>query len=160
MNPYYNYSVSSPHLFRSAPTRASYPQAQPHPQLQPYAAPNTNPLYSSVSRRSQGGAPPLPISPSNSYSPNYSTYTNPYYHSIPSTGHLPYYNSYPGQAFPSTLPHALPASYGLTAWPARHAIHSISDKGLEAILIAILILAALDLILVRPHKGNLLQRGE
>lgn len=75
---------------------------------------------------------------------------------LPSTPPYQSSNLYPGQAFPNTFT----ASYGLTIWPARHAIHSISDKGLEAILVAILILAALDLILVRPHKGNLLQRGD
>ncbi len=164
MNQFNNSNVPSPHLFRYNGVRTAFPGGYPP----------TNPLpsYTPLSRRPPGYSPPtLNPSPYSNPSPYQSSY--PYHSPFQSVQAFPNHSAYPRPAaysntqsystsYPvqspgtslSPFPELIPAAYGVTAWPSRNAIPPISDKGLEAILIAILILVALDLAIVRPHKEN------
>ncbi|AFM42192.1 hypothetical protein Desaci_3296 [Desulfosporosinus acidiphilus SJ4] len=69
----------------------------------------------------------------------------------PTTSSPSYYQSYPAPAFGS-MP-LLPLGYAPVIVPDNGRARPVSANGLTLILIAILILVALDLTLVRPQKG-------
>ena len=88
---------------------------------------------------------------------NYSYYPAVSYHFGSAYPNSVVQPSYPGPpaAMPMYIPQVAPAVYPVAGTEITQFTGlTVSPRGLEAILIAILILVALDLVLVRPHKGN------
>ena len=152
----------SPHLFTpNSYQYQQYPQYQQYqqsPQFRQYPA-NISPYSSNPSGLGFPGLVQYPYSP-------YSLSTSPHaYQPRPSLAPLP--ENLPASAFssanayssansyPSANSYSPSYSYSPLLIPqAGFSGEAFSQKGLSIILIAILILVALDLVVVRPQKGH------
>lgn len=88
--------------------------------------------------------------------------TNPYRPQLRQTFQSPILNKHPLYACYPTLPQAgipSPVPFSIYSLPDVTYASTISSKGLAIILIAILMLAALDLVIVRPQKMRSLVRS-
>jgi len=138
-----------PRLFRHSPVPKVYspPAVNPLASRFPGLAPQPDAFPLAYPR---GFSLPVPAGPA--FRPDSTTYPYPmanqtYYL------YCPHSQMIPTPAFPTALPPATGIGYqpALALFPAQAHLWAV-PKGLAAILIAILVLAALDLLFVRPQK--------